>query len=83
MITAAIVTYILVGMVALPLVGWVFGLVFRIFGWSMRLIFSSLRLLLLPLWLVVAALGGLALAAHALVPLFLIWVVLSILVPEE
>lgn len=83
MITAAIVTYMLVGMVALSVVGWVLGLVFRIFGWSMRLVFGSLRLLLWPLWLVAALFGGFALAVPALVPLALIWVVLSVLVPEE
>ena len=63
----------------LPLVGWVFKLGFHLIGWSMRLVFG---VLLLPLWIVIAVVGGLAAAGSVLIPIAIVFVVLSMINAE-
>lgn len=63
----------------IPAVAWVIGLTFRIIGWTMRMVFG---VLLLPLWIVLFVLGGLALAAQIVIPLALMVFVISLFVPE-
>lgn len=65
--------------VVLPALAWVMGLVFKIFGWTMRMVFG---VLLLPVWIVLALFGGLALAAQVLIPLALVAFVLSLFFDE-
>lgn len=65
--------------VVIPAAAWVLGLMFRVLGWTMRMIFG---VLLLPLWIVLFVLGGLALAAQIVIPIALIVFVISLFVPE-
>ena len=64
----------------IPAVMWVMGLVFRMIGWTMRMVFG---VLLMPLWIVLAVVGGLAFAAQAIVPIALVVFLISLLVPES
>ena len=66
--------------VVLPALAWAVGLVFRIFGWTLRMVFG---LLLAPLWIVIALIGGLALACQAIIPLALVALVVMVLIPES
>ena len=66
--------------VVLPALAWVIGMVFRVFGWTMRMVFG---VLLMPLWIVLALVGGLAFAAQAIVPIALVVFLVSMLVPES
>ena len=70
----------IVAFAVIPAVAWALGLAFRILGWTMRMVFG---VLLLPLWIVIAVVGGLAAAAHALIPIMLIVFVLSLIIPES
>ncbi|MBP3893488.1 MAG: hypothetical protein J6D34_05525 [Atopobiaceae bacterium] len=66
--------------VVLPACAWMLRLVFRVFGWTMRLVFG---VLLMPLWIVLAVMGGLAFAVQAIIPIALIAFVVSLFVPES
>ena len=66
--------------VVLPALAWALGLVFRIFGWTLRMVFG---LLLAPLWIVLALVGGLAAACQALVPLALVALIVMAIIPER
>ena len=66
--------------VVLPACAWMLRLVFHMVGWTMRLVFG---VLLMPLWIVMALIGGLAFAAHALIPIALVVFMISLLVPEN
>ena len=66
--------------VVMPALAWALSLVFRIFGWTMRMVFG---VLLMPLWIVLAVMGGLAFAVQAIVPIALVIFVVSLLVPEN
>ena len=66
--------------VVMPALAWAVGLVFRIFGWTMRMVFG---VLLLPLWILFALIGGLAVAAQALIPIAIVLFVLSIITAEN
>ena len=66
--------------VVLPALAWALKLVFRIFGWTMRLVFG---VLLAPLWITLALVGGLAFAAQIVIPLALVVFVIGMLVPEN
>lgn len=63
----------------IPAIAWVLGLTFKVIGWTMRMVFG---VLLLPLWIVLFLLGGLALAAQIVIPIGLIVFVISLFVPE-
>ena len=62
MLTLAVLA--IMAFVVLPALAWVIGMVFRVFGWTMRMVFG---VLLMPLWIVLALVGGLAFAAQAIV----------------
>lgn len=72
--------FVVFACVVMPALAWALGLVFRIFGWTMRMVFG---VLLMPLWIVLAVIGGLAFALQALIPIALVVFVLSLLVPEH
>lgn len=74
-----LVALIVFACVVLPALAWAVGLVFRIFGWTMRMVFG---VLLLPLWIVFALVGGLAVAAQLLIPIALVLFVLSVITSE-
>ncbi len=66
--------------VVVPASAWVLGLMFRVLGWTMRMVFS---VLLLPLWIVLFVLGGVAAAAQIVIPIALVILVLSMLAPQN
>ena len=78
MLTLAVLA--IMAFVVLPALAWVIGMVFRVFGWTMRLVFG---VLLMPLWIVLALVGGLAFAAQAIVPIALVVFLVSMFVPES
>lgn len=78
MLTLAVLA--IMAFVVLPALVWVIGMVFRVFGWTMRMVFG---VLLMPLWIVLALVGGLAFAAQAIVPIALVVFLVSMLVPES
>lgn len=78
MLTLAVLA--VMAFVVLPALAWVIGMVFRVFGWTMRMVFG---VLLMPLWIVLAVVGGLAFAAQAIVPIALVVFLISLLVPES
>ena len=78
MLTLAVLA--IMAFVVLPALAWVIGMVFRVFGWTMRMVFG---VLLMPLWIVLALVGGLAFAAQAIVPIALVVFLVSRLVPES
>ena len=68
------------GFVVLPILGWVFGLVFRVLGWTLRGFFG---LLFAPLCLVGLLFGGIALAAQLIIPLGIAWLVYNMFVADR
>ena len=78
MLTLAVLAF--VAFAIIPAVAWVMGLAFRLFGWTMRMVFG---VLLLPLWIVMAVIGGLAFAARAIIPIAVVMFIISLLVPEN
>ena len=78
MLTLAVLA--IMAFVVLPALAWVIGMVFRVFGWTMRMVFG---VLLMPLGIVLALVGGLAFAAQAIVPIALVVFLVSMLVPES
>ncbi len=78
MLTLAVLA--IMAFVVLPALAWVIGMVFRVFGWTMRMVFG---VLLMPLWIVLALVGGLAFAAQAIVPIALVVFLVSMFVPES
>ena len=78
MLTLAVLAF--AAFAIIPAVMWVMGLVFRMIGWTMRMVFG---VLLMPLWIVLAVVGGLAFAAQAIVPIALVVFLISLLVPES
>ncbi len=83
MITATFLVSALACMVVMPVVALVLGLMFRVLGWTLRIVFSVLGVLLLPVWLILMVVGGVAAAAHLLIPAALVLFVGSMLVGEE
>ena len=65
--------------VVLPACAWMLRLVFHMVGWTMRLVFG---VLLMPLWIVLAVMGGLVFAAQAIIPIAIVAFVISMFVPE-
>ena len=65
----------LFGFVVLPLVGWMLRLACRIIGWGVSIA-------LLPFWIMCLVVGGLALAARALLPLVLVLALIGLFAPE-
>lgn len=82
MFTAIILAEVFFGLAVIPALAWVMGLVLRVFGWTLRAMLSLLGILLLPLWLVVMAVGGIALAIRLLAPVALLVLAFSVLAPE-
>lgn len=82
MFTAIILAEVFFGLAVIPAIAWVLGLVLRVFGWTLKAMLSLLGILLLPVWLVVMLVGGIAVAARLLVPVALLWLLFSALVPE-
>lgn len=78
MITLAV--FAVFACVVLPALAWALRLVFKIFGWTMRMVFG---VLLMPVWIVLALIGGAAFAVQALIPIALVLFVISLLVPED
>lgn len=78
MLTLAVLAF--AAFAIIPAVMWVMGLVFRMIGWTMRMVFG---VLLLPLWIVMADIGGLAFAARAIIPIAVVMFIISLLVPEN
>ena len=74
------IVLIAAGYVALSAAAWVMSLVFRVLGWSFRMLFS---VLLLPFWIVIAIVGGLATAFQALLPIVVIAFLIGIFLPES
>jgi len=72
--------FALLACVVLPAIAWAVRLVFRVFGWTMRMIFG---VLLMPLWIVLALVGGLAFAAQIIIPVAVIAFLVSLFVPEN
>ena len=68
------------GLVVAPALAWMLRVTFQVFGWTLRMV---LGLLLLPLWIVLALAGGVALAIRALLPIALVLFVVSLFVPER
>lgn len=83
MMTASFLFYGLAWLAIMPVAAWVLGLVFRVLGWTMRVMFSVLGIFLLPVWLLLMGLGGLALAARFLIPMALVWLLASTVFSAE
>lgn len=64
---------------ALSVVVWLMGLVFKIVGWSLRMVLS---IALLPVWILVAVIGGLGAALHLLFPVAIVLILIGMFVPE-
>ncbi len=73
-------TAIVLAFFVLPVVAGVMKLAMRLLGWTLRL---AVGIFLLPLWIVVAVIGGLAAASQLLFPLFLVFLAISVFLPEE
>jgi hypothetical protein len=73
-------TAIVLAFFVLPVVAGVMKLAMRLLGWTLRL---AVGIFLLPLWIVVAVIGGLAAASQLLLPLFLVFLAISVFLPEE
>ena len=73
-------TAIVLAFFVLPVVAGVMKLAMRLLGWTLRLVVG---IFLLPLWIVVAVIGGLAAASQLLLPLFLVFLAISVFLPEE
>ena len=71
--------FAIMAFVVIPAFVWVLELVCRLVGWTMRMVFG---VLLLPVWIMLAVVGGLAFALKALLPIAVVLFVLSLLVPE-
>ena len=72
-------TAIVLAFFVLPVVAGVMRLAMRLLGWTLRL---TVGIILLPLWIMVAVVGGLAAATQLLLPLVLVGLVISIFLPE-
>lgn len=77
---ATLAVLALFGFVVLPAIGWAIRLTCQIVGWTLRM---ALGIFLAPLWIVILLVGGLAVAAHALIPLAIVWFVLSMIFAES
>jgi hypothetical protein len=55
-------------------------LAMRLLGWTLQLVVG---IVLLPVWIVVALVGGLAAASQLLLPLFLVFLAISVFLPED
>lgn len=73
-------TAIVLAFFVLPVVAGVMKLAMRLLGWTLRL---AVGIFLLPLWIVVGIVGGLAAATQLLLPLFLVFLAISVFLPEE
>ena len=78
MLTLAVLAF--AAFAIIPAAMWVMGLAFRVIGWTMRMVFG---VLLMPLWIVMAVIGGLAFAARAIIPIAVVMFIISLLVPEN
>ena len=65
---------------ALSTVVWLMGLVFKVVGWGLRTVLS---LCLLPVWILVAVVSGLAVALKLVFPFVLILACIGIFLPEN
>lgn len=72
-------TAIVLAFFVLPVVAGAMKFALRLAGWTLRM---ALGIVLLPLWIVVAATCGLALALRWLLPLMLVAFVLSLVFDE-
>lgn len=77
MFTATMLLPTLACLMVMPVAFWALGLLFRVLGWTLRLGFSILGVFLMPLWLVLMAFGGVAMALRFALPLALVWLVFS------
>lgn len=73
-------TAIVLAFFVLPVVAGVMKLAMRLLGWTLQLVVG---IVLLPVWIVVALVGGLAAASQLLLPLFLVFLVISVFLPED
>ena len=73
-------TAIVLAFFVLPVVAGAMKLAMRLLGWTLQL---AVGIFLLPLWIVIALVGGLAAAAQLLLPLFLVFLLISVFLPEE
>ena len=78
-IMLTLVVFAALASVVVPALAWVLGLVFRVFGWTMRMVFG---VLLLPVWIVLGLVGGLGFAASALIPIAIVWFIVSVVLDE-
>lgn len=62
--------------VVVPAAAWAFGFVFKVLGWTMRMVFG---VLLLPVWIVGLCIGGLALSLQFLIPVALVFFIISLI----
>ena len=77
---ATLTVLALFGFVAIPAIGWAIRLTCRIVGWTLRM---ALGIFLAPLWIVILLAGGLAVAARALLPLVIVWYLVSMIFAED
>jgi hypothetical protein len=73
-------TAIVLAFFVLPAVAGVMKLAMRLLGWTLQLVVG---IVLLPVWIVVALVGGLAAASQLLLPLFLVFLAISVFLPED
>lgn len=73
-------TAIVLAFFVLPVVAGVMKLAMRLLGWTLQLVVG---IVLLPVWIVVALVGGLAAASQLLLPLFLVFLAISVFLPED
>ena len=72
-------TLIVFACVVVPAAAWALKLAFRIAGWTLRMV---LGVLLLPVWIILAVVGGLAAATQVLLPFLIIAFVIGLIAPE-
>ena len=73
-------TAIVLAFFVLPVVAGMMKLAMRLLGWTLQLVVG---IVLLPVWIVVALVGGLAAASQLLLPLFLVFLAISVFLPED
>ena len=73
-------TAIVLAFFVLPVVAGAMKLAMRLLGWTLQLVVG---IVLLPVWIVVALVGGLAAASQLLLPLFLVFLAISVFLPED
>lgn len=73
-------TLIVLAFFVIPAMVGAMKLALRLLGWTLRM---TLSIFLLPVWIVILLVGGLASAAAALAPLAIVAFLIMLLVPQD